>query len=93
MLTDQELQLLRERLSRKPLISEIAVFDAMWSEHCSYKSSKKHLATLYNNNKYVLAGAYVCDYFIYNWLSRISFTTQAHCECSTFIKLWCGQGF
>ena len=45
MLTDQELQLLKERLSRKPLISEIAVFDAMWSEHCSYKSSKKHLAT------------------------------------------------
>ena len=56
MLTDQELQLLEQRLSRKPLISEIAVFDAMWSEHCSYKSSKKHLATLYNNNKYVLAG-------------------------------------
>ena len=49
MLTDQELQLLKERLSRKPYISEIAVFDAMWSEHCSYKSSKKHLATLYNN--------------------------------------------
>ena len=56
MLTTSELNLLSTRLGRKPSIAEIAVFDAMWSEHCSYKTSKPYLSKLYNCNKYVLAG-------------------------------------
>ena len=46
MLTTSELNLLSTRLGRKPSIAEIAVFDAMWSEHCSYKTSKPYLSKL-----------------------------------------------
>jgi phosphoribosylformylglycinamidine synthase subunit PurL len=34
---------LREILSRRPTSSELAMYSVMWSEHCSYKSSKVHL--------------------------------------------------
>lgn len=40
MLNQQEQSLIEERLGRKPSDVEWAMFDAMWSEHCSYKSSK-----------------------------------------------------
>ena len=56
MLTDDELSLARQRMGRRLNINEIAVFDSMWSEHCSYKSSKRHLKTLYSDNANVLAG-------------------------------------
>ena len=32
-----------EILGRRPTSSEIAMYSVMWSEHCSYKSSKVHL--------------------------------------------------
>ncbi|MFN3229759.1 MAG: AIR synthase related protein, partial [Asticcacaulis sp.] len=32
-----------ERLGREPNLVELGVFSVMWSEHCSYKSSRKHL--------------------------------------------------
>lgn len=41
MLTDLELQRIRETLKRDASIAELAVLDALWSEHCSYKSSKR----------------------------------------------------
>ena len=56
MLTHHELMEIKSRLGRGATLTEIAVFDAMWSEHCSYKSSKKHLAGLYTHNKNVLYG-------------------------------------
>lgn len=34
---------IREILSRRPTSSELAMYSVMWSEHCSYKSSKVHL--------------------------------------------------
>ncbi len=34
---------LREILNRRPTSSELAMYSVMWSEHCSYKSSKVHL--------------------------------------------------
>ena len=40
--TDEYAQL-REILSRRPTSSELAMYSVMWSEHCSYKSSKVHL--------------------------------------------------
>lgn len=46
MLTQSELILLESRLGRKPSQTELAVFDAMWSEHCSYKSSRAYLKKL-----------------------------------------------
>ena len=33
-------------LGRQPNITELGIFSVMWSEHCSYKSSKKWLKTL-----------------------------------------------
>src|SRR5436189_3427155 len=34
---------IREILGRRPTSSELALYSVMWSEHCSYKSSKVHL--------------------------------------------------
>ncbi len=42
-LKDDEYQQIREILSRRPTSSELAMYSVMWSEHCSYKSSKVHL--------------------------------------------------
>jgi phosphoribosylformylglycinamidine synthase subunit PurL len=38
-----EYQLIRDILKRRPTSSELAMYSVMWSEHCSYKSSKVHL--------------------------------------------------
>ncbi|MTB27773.1 MAG: phosphoribosylformylglycinamidine synthase II, partial [Actinobacteria bacterium] len=38
-----EYQRIREILDRRPTSSELAMYSVMWSEHCSYKSSKVHL--------------------------------------------------
>ncbi len=42
-LTDDEYQRIVEILGRRPTAAELAMYSVMWSEHCSYKSSKKHL--------------------------------------------------
>ena len=42
-LTDAEYARIRELLGRRPTDSELAIYSVMWSEHCSYKSSKVHL--------------------------------------------------
>jgi len=42
-LTSEEYQRVREILGRRPTSSELAMYSVMWSEHCSYKSSKVHL--------------------------------------------------
>ena len=41
---DDEYARIREILGRRPTNSELAMYSVMWSEHCSYKSSKVHLA-------------------------------------------------
>ncbi|MGL4832720.1 MAG: AIR synthase related protein, partial [Propionibacteriaceae bacterium] len=38
-----EYQRIRDILGRRPTGAELAMYSVMWSEHCSYKSSKKHL--------------------------------------------------
>ena len=43
-LRDDELQRIAQRLGREPTIVELHAFDAQWSEHCSYKSSRHHLS-------------------------------------------------
>lgn len=45
-LEPQELQDLTSKIGRKPTSTEIQIVAAEWSEHCSYKSSKKHLKML-----------------------------------------------
>ncbi|MFI5291870.1 MAG: phosphoribosylformylglycinamidine synthase subunit PurL [Candidatus Limnocylindrales bacterium] len=55
-LTDDELEAIRARLAREPNDLELAMFSVMWSEHCSYKSSRRHLATLPTGGPDVVAG-------------------------------------
>ena len=47
---------IKELLNREPNLLELGIFSAMWNEHCSYKSSKVHLKTLYTKNKNVIQG-------------------------------------
>jgi phosphoribosylformylglycinamidine synthase len=55
-LTDDELERIRTTLGRDPNATELAMYGAMWSEHCSYKSSKIHLRTLPSDGPAVLVG-------------------------------------
>ena len=55
-LTDEELDAIRERLGRDPNDLELSMFSVMWSEHCSYKSSKPLLRTLPTQGQGVVAG-------------------------------------
>ena len=43
-LSEGEYAVILERLGRKPNLTELGIFSVMWSEHCSYKSSRRHLA-------------------------------------------------
>ena len=55
--TDDELDAIRDRLGgRDPNDLELAMFSVMWSEHCSYKSSKPLLRTLPTEGEGVVAG-------------------------------------
>src|SRR3954470_19647734 len=45
-LTSEEFERIRELLGREPTFVELGVFSVMWSEHCSYKSSRTHLKRL-----------------------------------------------
>jgi len=58
-LTEDEYQKIRDILGRRPTAAELALYSVMWSEHCSYKSSKVHLRNLAPNadqGRYLLAG-------------------------------------
>src|SRR5438445_210127 len=55
-LTDDELETIHSTLGRDPNDTELAMYAAMWSEHCSYKSSKVHLRTLPTEGAAVLVG-------------------------------------
>ncbi len=55
-LTEAEYQKILEILGRAPNLTELGVFSVMWSEHCSYKSSKKWLKTLPTTGPQVICG-------------------------------------
>ena len=55
-LTAEEWQKINSILGRSPTLEELGVFSAMWSEHCSYKSSRVHLKTLPTTGPMVLQG-------------------------------------
>ena len=55
-LTDEELVAIHDRLGRAPNDLELAMFSVMWSEHCSYKSSRRLLRQLPTQGPDVLAG-------------------------------------
>ncbi len=45
-ITDEEYALIEQKLGRTPSLTELGIFSVMWSEHCSYKSSRVHLKRL-----------------------------------------------
>jgi len=55
-LTQDEYQRVVEILGRKPNVTEMGIFGVMWSEHCSYKTSKIHLKKLPTKSDRVLVG-------------------------------------
>jgi phosphoribosylformylglycinamidine synthase subunit PurL len=56
-LTSEEYEKIRQLLGgREPTITELGIFSVMWSEHCSYKSSRVHLKRLPTRSKRVLQG-------------------------------------
>jgi phosphoribosylformylglycinamidine synthase II len=55
-MTDDELASVVELLGRDPTDLELAMYGVMWSEHCSYKSSKLHLGRFPTEAPWVLVG-------------------------------------
>ena len=55
-INEEEYQFILESLNREPSITELGIFSAMWSEHCSYKSSKTWLRKLPTKNNKVIQG-------------------------------------
>ncbi|TDJ62569.1 MAG: phosphoribosylformylglycinamidine synthase subunit PurL [Nitrospina sp.] len=55
-LSPEEYARIQELLGRDPNLVELGIFSAMWSEHCSYKSSRPHLKTLPTEGPRVIQG-------------------------------------
>ena len=55
-LTASEFDKVRAILKREPSETEAGIFTVMWSEHCSYKSSRIHLRKLPTKGERVLVG-------------------------------------
>jgi phosphoribosylformylglycinamidine synthase II len=55
-LTDEEYERIVELIGREPTPTELGMFSVMWSEHCSYKSSKVHLKRLPTEGDRVIQG-------------------------------------
>src|SRR6202142_1681216 len=51
-----EYALIVQRLNREPNLVELGVFSVMWSEHCSYKSSRRHLRNFPTTGPRVIQG-------------------------------------
>ena len=52
----EEWQRLTSRLGRRPNLVELGIYSVMWSEHCSYKSSRRHLSKFPTKNEHVIQG-------------------------------------
>src|SRR5712664_3953576 len=55
-LTESEYHKIVDILKRQPTLTELGIFSVMWSEHCSYKSSRVHLRRLPTRGPAVLQG-------------------------------------
>ncbi len=55
-ITEEEYERILEILGREPSITELGIFSVLWSEHCSYKSSKVHLKKFPTRGPYVIQG-------------------------------------
>lgn len=55
-LREEEYQAIKELLGREPNESELRILGVMWSEHCSYKSTRPLLKMFNSEGKYVIQG-------------------------------------
>ena len=55
-LTVEEYDSIKHHLGREPNLTELGIFSVMWSEHCSYKSSRLHLRKLPTEGPQVIEG-------------------------------------
>ena len=55
-LTPDEYERFRGLIGRDPTLTELGIVSAMWNEHCSYKSSRKHLRGLPTSAPWVIQG-------------------------------------
>lgn len=55
-INQEEWERLITRLGRAPNLVELGIYSVMWSEHCSYKSSRRHLSKFPTRNAYVIQG-------------------------------------
>src|SRR5713101_5615330 len=55
-LSPDEYRKIEQIIGRTPTYTELGVFSVMWSEHCSYKSSRRHLKTLPSKSELVVQG-------------------------------------
>ncbi len=55
-LTDEEYELVKKHMGRTPNLTELGIFSVMWSEHCSYKSSRVWLKKLPTTGPQVIQG-------------------------------------
>ncbi len=55
-ITREEFEAIRRLLGREPNLTELGIFGVMWSEHCSYKSSRVHLKALPTSGPDILQG-------------------------------------
>ncbi|MEO5942820.1 MAG: phosphoribosylformylglycinamidine synthase subunit PurL [Ferruginibacter sp.] len=56
-ITEEEFELIKQKLGRTPNFTELCAFSGMWSEHCSYKNSIKWLKKLPRDGKRMLVKA------------------------------------
>lgn len=55
-ISESEYERIKDILNREPTFTELGIFSVMWSEHCSYKSSRVHLKRLPTKGPAVLQG-------------------------------------
>ena len=55
-LSESEYEIILDRLGREPNLTELGIFSVMWSEHCSYKSSRRHLGKFLTSGPRVIQG-------------------------------------
>ncbi len=55
-LKPDEYERIKEHMGREPNLVELGIFSVMWSEHCSYKSSRRHLKKLPTSAPWVIQG-------------------------------------
>ena len=56
VLDEDEYRTILDALGREPTLTELGIYSVMWSEHCSYKSSKVWLKTLPSEAPWVICG-------------------------------------